>query len=458
MQKQRLKQEAKLKLSPQQIQFMNLLQIPLVSLEKRIEDELESNPALEEETAVQEKAESSNDNNLGWESNNSNYNNQASEERNKAVARERELSLQEFLLQQLPMQNLNDDERILAEFIIGCLDDNGFLNRTLLSITDDLLFKLNLNIDETALLPILKAIQKLEPTGVGARNLKECLIIQLEHKTTSRSVELAKHILSKQYTAFANKNFEKLIREFEVNENQLKDAYKEIEQLNPKPGASFNNSEDGNTYISSDFTLELEDDDLRVTLNKSKSKRLKSSQYYKNMLKELEQGKGDKDAIVFLKEKIEGAEWFANALVQREQTLLNTMNCIVSIQSEFFKTGDEKLLKPMKLMDISEKINLDISTISRVTNSKYIETPYGTFLLKEFFSDAYSKEDGTVISNKVIKSHLEDILEYEDKKKPFSDEELSEKLDELGFHIARRTVAKYRDQLGVAVARLRREL
>ena len=458
MQKQRLKQEAKLKLSPQQIQFMNLLQIPLVSLEKRIEDELESNPALEEETAVQEKTESSNDNNLGWESNNSNYNNQSSEERNKAVARERELSLQEFLLQQLPMQNLNDDERILAEFIIGCLDDNGFLNRTLLSITDDLLFKLNLNIDETALLPILKAIQKLEPTGVGARNLKECLIIQLEHKTTSRSVELAKHILSKQYTAFANKNFEKLIREFEVNENQLKDAYKEIEQLNPKPGASFNNSEDGNTYISSDFTLELEDDDLRVTLNKSKSKRLKSSQYYKNMLKELEQGKGDKDAIVFLKEKIEGAEWFANALVQREQTLLNTMNCIVSIQSDFFKTGDEKLLKPMKLMDISEKINLDISTISRVTNSKYIETPYGTFLLKEFFSDAYSKEDGTVISNKVIKSHLEDILEYEDKKKPFSDEELSEKLDELGFHIARRTVAKYRDQLGVAVARLRREL
>ena len=199
MQKQRLKQEAKLKLSPQQIQFMNLLQIPLVYLEKRIEDELESNPALEEETAVQEKAESSDDNNLGWESNNSNYNNQSTEERNKAVARERELSLQEFLLQQLPMQNLNDDERILAEFIIGCLDDNGFLNRTLLSITDDLLFKLNLNVDETALLPILKAIQKLEPTGVGARNLKECLIIQLEHKTTSRSVELAKHILTNIY-------------------------------------------------------------------------------------------------------------------------------------------------------------------------------------------------------------------------------------------------------------------
>jgi RNA polymerase sigma-54 factor len=176
------------------------------------------------------------------------------------------------------------------------------------------------------------------------------------------------------------------------------------------------------------------------------------------MLQDLEQGKGDKDAILFLKDKIEGAEWFANALIQREQTLLKTMNCILKIQEDFFKTGDNKMLKPMKLMDISEKIGLDISTISRVTNSKYIETPYGTFLLKEFFSDAYSKEDGTVISNKVIKSHLEDILENEDKKKPYSDEELSEKLDEIGFHIARRTVAKYRDQLGVAVAKLRREL
>ena len=204
--------------------------------------------------------------------------------------------------------------------------------------------------------------------------------------------------------------------------------------------------------------LKEENDELSATLSNSKNKKLRSSQYYKKMLQDLEQGKGDKDAILFLKDKIEGAEWFANALIQREQTLLKTMNCILKIQEDFFKTGDNKMLKPMKLMDISEKIGLDISTISRVTNSKYIETPYGTFLLKEFFSDAYSKEDGTVISNKVIKSHLEDILENEDKKKPYSDEELSEKLDEIGFHIARRTVAKYRDQLGVAVAKLRREL
>ena len=453
MQKQRLKQEIGLNLSPQQIQFMNLLQIPLMSLEKRIEDELESNPALEESEPTN-KEENSAD---SWESN-TNYSNNSREEKQTIVARERELSLQEFLLQQLPMHNLNEDEFLLAEFIIGCLDDNGFLSRSLLSITDDLLFKLNISISETKLLPLLKIVQKLDPSGVGARDLQECLLLQLEAKKTSDAINLAKAILTKQYTAFANKNYEKLIRELEVDENQLKEAYKEVEQLNPKPGASFTNTQEGNSYITPDFILEEENNKLSATLSNSKSKKLRSSQYYKKMLQDLEQGNGDKDAILFLKDKIEGAEWFANALIQREQTLLKTMNCIVNIQEDFFKTGDNKMLKPMKLMDISEKIGLDISTISRVTNSKYIETPYGTFLLKEFFSDAYSKEDGTVISNKVIKSHLEDILQNEDKKKPYSDEELSEKLDEIGFHIARRTVAKYRDQLGVAVAKLRREL
>lgn len=454
MQKQRLKQEIGLNLSPQQIQFMSLLQIPLLSLEKRIEEELESNPALEEAPAQNDKEENNSD---PWESN-TNYSNNSREEKQTVVARERELSLQEFLLQQLPMHSLKEEEKFLAEFIIGCLDDNGFLSRSLFSITDDILFKLNINVSETQLYPLLKIVQKLDPVGVGARDLKECLLLQLESKPASDTINLAKAILTKQYTAFTNKNYEKLIKEFEVDDNQLKEAYKEVEQLNPKPGASFTNTQEGNSYITPDFILEEENDELSAVLSNSKSKKLRSSQYYKKMLHDLEQGKGDKDAILFLKEKIEGAEWFANALIQREQTLLKTMNCILSIQEAFFKTGDNKLLKPMKLMDISEKIDLDISTISRVTNSKYIETPYGTFLLKEFFSDAYSKEDGTVISNKVIKSHLEDILENEDKKKPYSDEELSEKLDEIGFHIARRTVAKYRDQLGVAVARLRREL
>ena len=453
MQKQKLKQEIGLNLSPQQIQFMNLLQIPLMSLEKRIEDELESNPALEETTQDKEKNE---DTESSWES--TRNHSQSTEEKYSAVARERDLSLQEFLLQQLPMQSLDDDESVLAQFIIGCLDDNGFLSRSLLSISDDLLFKLNLNISETGLIPILKIVQKLDPVGVGARDLKECLLLQLENKTQTESIILAQSVLHNQYTAFVNKNYEKLLKEFDVDKNQIRQVYKEVEQLNPKPGSSFTNTQEVNAYITADFLLEADNDELNVILNNSRSKSLRSSQYYKKMLENLEQEKGDKEAIQFLKEKIEGAEWFANALIQREQTLLKTMNCIVSIQEEFFKTGDEKLLHPMKLMDISEKIDLDISTISRVTNSKYIETPYGTFLLKEFFSDAYSKEDGAIISNKVIKSHLQDILENENKKKPYSDEELSEKLDELGFHIARRTVAKYRDQLGVTVARLRREL
>ena len=453
MQKQKLKQEIGLNLSPQQIQFMNLLQIPLMSLEKRIEDELESNPVLEETSKDKDKNE---DTESSWET--TRGHNQNTEEKYSTVARERELSLQEFLLQQLTMQSLNDNELVLAQFIIGCLDDNGFLSRSLLSISDDLLFKLNINISETELIPILKVVQKLEPVGVGARNLKECLILQLKNKAQTESVILAQSVIQHHYTAFVNKNYEKLLKEFEVDENQIRQIYKDVEQLNPKPGSSFTNTQEVNSYITADFLLEADNDELNVILNNNRSKSLRSSQYYKKMLENLEHEKGDKEAIQFLKEKIEGAEWFANALIQREQTLLKTMNCIVNIQEKFFKTGDEKLLQPMKLMDISEKIDLDISTISRVTNSKYIETPYGTFLLKEFFSDAYSKEDGTVISNKVIKSHLQDILEYENKKKPYSDEDLSEKLDELGFHIARRTVAKYRDQLGIPIAKLRREL
>ncbi|MGC6470321.1 MAG: RNA polymerase factor sigma-54 [Flavobacteriales bacterium] len=452
MQKQRLKQELGQKLSPQQIQFLGLLQIPLTALENRIEEELENNPALEDAEPEKEPANEED----YWGKNSQTKSNHL--ESSNDVIKERELSLQEFLLQQLPMLGLDSNQYSIAEFIIGCLDDNGFLSRSLLSITDDLLFKMNIDINENQLFPILDELQKLDPVGVAARDLKECLLIQLNQKTKSPATDLAKNILANEYTAFSNRNYEKLIRVFEVSSEELKLAYKKIEQLNPKPGASFSHYDEGQTFITPDFKLEIENDDIKVSLNNSKVRRLKSSQYYKHMLVELEKGKGDKEAIRFLKDKIEGANWFVNALIQREQTLLNTLNCIVEIQSDFFKSGNEQLLKPMKLVDIAEKIELDISTISRVTNSKYVETPYGTFLLKEFFSDAFSKKDGTTISNKVLKSHLKDIIEQENKKKPYSDELLSEKFDEIGFHIARRTVAKYREQLGIPTARLRREL
>lgn len=452
MQKQRLKQDMGLQLSPQQIQFLGLLQIPLTALEKRIEEELENNPALEEDTTP--------DNELSGDHSfeKKHVNNSGDFEASNMIIKEREMNLQEVLLQQLPMIILSKDAYAMAEFLIGCLDDNGFLGRSLLAITDDLLLKMGMDVSEADLMPVLKAIQTLDPPGVGARDLQECLLIQLNQKTQKDAIKTAQAILTNHYSTFSHRNHEKLMRELDIDKNTLKEAYEEIEKLNPKPGASFSNSHEATAYITPDFLLEVENENLKVTLNNSKVKRLKSSQYYKKMLSDLENENGDKDAISFLKDKIEGAHWFANALIQREQTLLNTMNCIVDLQSDFFMTGNEQLLKPMKLLDIAEKIHLDISTISRVTNSKYVDTPYGTFLLKDFFSDAFNKKDGTTISNKVVKTHLKELLDVENKKAPYSDEELAERLGQKGYHIARRTVAKYREQLGVPTARLRREL
>ena len=444
MQKQRLQQNQQLKLSPQQIQFLSLLQIPIVSLEKRIEEELEDNPALEE-------SEKEN-----WEYEyNLNYKSQQNQEDSRPVIAEREETLQEFLLKQLPLQNLNEEESFLATFLIGCLDDNGFLARDLYAISDDLLFKQNMQISERDLFPVLEVVQSLDPAGVGAQKLQECLLLQLRRKTENSSVLLAKTILSQQYQSFSTKNFDKIQRELEVNEKDLKLAFKEISKLNPKPGGGFANTQEGTAYITPDFILENIDGNLNLQLNNKRKWKVGPSKQYQQMLAELE---GDNEASEFLKKKLESAKWFADALKQREDTLLSTMSCILDLQDNFFKSGDVKDLKPMKLLDVAQKVRLDISTVSRVTNSKYIETPFGTFLLKEFFSEAYSKEDGTSISNKVLKSHLQDLLEKEDKRKPLTDEELSELLDEKGYHIARRTVAKYREQLGVSIARLRREL
>ena len=444
MQKQRLQQNQHLRLSPQQIQFLSLLQIPIVSLEKRIEEELEDNPALEE-------SEEEN-----WENEyTSNYRSQKTLENSKPVIAEREETLQEFLLKQLPLQSLNEEESFLATFLIGCLDDNGFLARDLHAIADDLLFKQNIQISEQNLFPILEVVQTLDPAGVGAQNLQECLLLQLKRKTENSSILLAQTILSQYYQSFSTKNFDKIQRELKVNEKDLKLAFKEISKLNPKPGSSFSNTQEGTAYITPDFFLENIDGDLKLHLNKKQKRKIGPSKQYQQMLTELVE---DKEASEFLKKRLESAQWFADALKQREDTLLSTMTCILELQDSFFKSGDMKDLKPMKLLDVAQKVKLDISTVSRVTNSKYIETPFGTFLLKDFFSEAFNKEDGTSISNKVVKSHLQDLLEKEDKRKPLTDEQLSELLDEKGYHIARRTVAKYREQLGAPVARLRREL
>ena len=447
MQKQRLKQEQKLQLSPKQIQFLNLLQIPLSSLSKRIESELEENPALEE------TEESTNEEEVYYKSNNTSNN----KEVNTTVVKEREIGLQDYLSSQLFLESLSTEQEKICLFIIGCLDENGFLGRSLLEISDDILFEYNQNIGETELIEQLRCIQSLEHTGVGARNLKECLLLQLAQKKKTETQELAIKVLEDHFTSFTSKNFERICKQLNITESTLKSVYKLVASLNPKPGAAYSNKEENTNYITPDFLLSTNNNEFLLSLNHIGNRKIKSSDYYKKMLADVKKSK-DKDAVQFLTQKIENADWFANAIVQREQTLLNTMNCILEIQSDFFKTGDEKFLKPMKLLDVAQKIKMDISTVSRVTNSKYIETPFGMFLLKEFFSEAYHKEDGTTISTKVIKSKLVEIIEKEDKKNPFTDDQLSEKLDELEFHIARRTVSKYRQQLKISSSKLRREL
>lgn len=447
MQKQRLKQEQKLQLSPKQIQFLNLLQIPLSSLSKRIESELEENPALEE------TEESTNEEEVYYKINNTSNN----KEINTTVVKEREIGLQDYLSSQLFLESLSTEQEKICLFIIGCLDENGFLSRSLLEISDDILFEYNQNIGETELIEQLRCIQSLEPTGVGARNLKECLLLQLAQKKKTETQKLAIKVLEDHFTSFTSKNFERICKQLNITESTLKSVYKLVASLNPKPGAAYSNKEENTNYITPDFLLSTNNNEFLLSLNHIGNRKIKSSDYYKKMLADVKKSK-DKDAVQFLTQKIENADWFANAIVQREQTLLNTMNCILEIQSDFFKTGDEKFLKPMKLMDVAQKIKMDISTVSRVTNSKYIETPFGMFLLKEFFSEAYHKEDGTTISTKVIKSKLVEIIEKEDKKNPFTDDQLSEKLDELEFHIARRTVSKYRQQLKISSSKLRREL
>ena len=447
MQKQRLKQEQKLQLSPKQIQFLNLLQIPLSSLSKRIESELEENPALEETD------ESTNEEEVYYKSNNTSNNKEVT----TTVVKEREIGLQDYLSSQLFLESLSTEQEKICLFIIGCLDENGFLSRSLLEISDDILFEYNQNIGETELIEQLRCIQSLEPTGVGARNLKECLLLQLAQKKKTETQKLAIKVLEDHFTSFTSKNFERICKQLNITESTLKSVYKLVASLNPKPGAAYSNKEENTNYITPDFLLSTNNNEFLLSLNHIGNRKIKSSDYYKKMLADVKKSK-DKDAVQFLTQKIENADWFANAIVQREQTLLNTMNCILDIQSDFFKTGDEKFLKPMKLMDVAQKIKMDISTVSRVTNSKYIETPFGMFLLKEFFSEAYHKEDGTTISTKVIKSKLVEIIEKEDKKNPFTDDQLSEKLDELEFHIARRTVSKYRQQLKISSSKLRREL
>ena len=440
MGKQQLKQTQGQFLNPQQIQFLTLLQTSIVSLEKTIERELEENPALEEEEEELEE----NENIQFSHSTLSQFENLQVEEKSE--------SFSEHLKKQLVGLNLKEKTLFLITYLINSLDDNGFLNRDLFSISSDLLINYNKSVSEDSLKKALQILQELEPTGVGAKNLQECLLLQL--KKHHKSEKTAVKIISNYYDSFSNKNFTRLIKDLNISEKKLKGIYNLIEGLNPIPAAGFSKTAHSTKYIYPDFTITLNNNQLELQVNNGGIKKLKLSKFYSNLLSETD----DPKTKSFLTQKIEKANWFKEALEKRNKTLKKVLLAIIKIQKKYLISGLEADLIPMRLVDIAEVVNMDISTISRVSNSKFVETHFGTFKLKELFSEAYRKDDGTIISTKKIKEKLKGIINSENKKKPYTDERLAELLGEEEYHIARRTVAKYREQIGVETARLRKKL
>jgi RNA polymerase sigma-54 factor len=392
----------------------------------------------------------------------------------KVIPIKAEQSLHELLMDQLSMLDLADHEYKIAEQIVGSLDDDGYLRRALQSIADDLAFKQSMWVEEKEIEALLLKVQQFDPPGIGARNLQECLLIQLRRKQAELREEalqdpasdeirkLAIIVIEKHFEEFTRKHYDKIQKSLHLEESQIKEVLHQIISLNPKPGAETGHMSEADKYIIPDFTVLINNGHLELTLNSRNAPPLVISDDYKLMLKEYErsnkQDKSQKEAVFFIKQKIDSAKWFIEMIQQRQQTLLHTMKSILVHQEAFFMTGDTTKLKPMILKDIAEKTSLDVSTVSRVANSKYVQTEFGTFLLKYFFSESLTTDSGEEVSTKEVKAILEELLESEDKHKPFSDDELTEQLQEKGYNIARRTVAKYREQLNVPVARLRKEL
>jgi len=479
MLKQNLKLKLSQKLSPQQIQLMKLIQLSTLDLEQKIQNEIGENPALEkgienqntdsiddlyENSEIKDSKEIeineylNNDETPLYKFNSNNY----SSENEKSISISGEISFHQNLLQQMGNLIFDEKETKISEFLIGSIDDSGYIRRTNEEIIDDLAFTQNLVVSDDELNKVLKLIQTLDPPGIGSRSLKESLIIQLKKKKNPKSETLlAKEILKKDFDLFSKKNFSKLQEKYKISQIELKNAIDVISKLNPKPGISSSSNLTANQIIP-DFILTIEEGAIEVSLNNRNSPHLKISNSYKEMLEgyvnNKNKTKSDNDAILFIKQKLDSAQWFINAIEQRYQTLSLTINAIIDFQKEYFLTGDERKLKPMILKDIAEKINMDISTISRVANSKYIETPYGIKLLKTFFSEGFKNEDGENISSIEIKNILESLINKEDKSNPITDEEISKLLKEKGYIVARRTVAKYREQLEIPISRMRKEL
>ena len=488
MLKQNLNLKLSQKLSPQQIQLMKLIQLPTQAFEQRLQEEMVENPALEGDVdatldSYEDSFDNSNDDYDDYDNehidtgdlNIDEYlsndetpdykyqtNNYSDDDEEKSLPIAAQMSFHQDLINQLNTFILTDEDREIAEFLVGSIEDSGYIRRSIQDIVDDMAFTQGIYTDEKTVERILTIVQQLEPSGVGARDLQECLLIQLKHKTPTDSVSLAIDIIDKQFDAFTKKHYDKLLQKFDVSKEQLKKAIDEIEKLNPKPGGSFDSSSRVVEHVVPDFTIRVIDGELELTLNSRNAPELHVSKDYQEMLKTYkdssEKSSAQKDAVQFIKQKLDSAKWFIDAIKQRQETLMVTMNAIMHFQYEYFLEGEETKLKPMILKDIADMVGLDISTVSRVANSKYVDTPYGTKLIKEFFSEAMKNTEGEDVSTIEIKKILEQVIAEEDKNKPLPDEDLAVILKERGYPIARRTVAKYREQLDIPVARLRKKI
>ena len=479
--KQSLSQKLEQRLSPQQIQLMKLLQVPTMELEYRIKQEIEENPALEEgkeeveddfdnveydetDTNSEEREfdydEYINDDEPSYKTS---VSNKGRDDDEKSIPLSSGKSFQERLTGQLSLHDLTENQKIMATFLIGNLDDAGYLERELDAIVDDLAFSQNVHVELEELEDVLKVVQELDPAGIGARDLRECLLLQIKRKEDGNITRYtAQKILEDHFEEFTKKHYDKIINKLEISEDNLKQAIAEIIRLNPKPGGSLKESSKSLQQIVPDFVITEQEGNLELTINGRNAPELKVSKSYENMLRSYAEGakvtKGNKDAITFVKQKLESAKWFIDAIKQRQNTLYLTMTAIMNYQKEYFLTGDETNLRPMILKDIAEIVDLDISTISRVASSKYVQTPYGTFSLKYFFSESLSTDSGEEVSTREVKQILTEAVENEEKRKPLTDEKLAKLLKDKGYNIARRTIAKYREQLNIPVARLRKEL
>ena len=479
---QKLQLKLSQKLSPQQIQLMKLIQLSTLEFEQRLSREIEENPALDtvnDNNEIEKDEFDFEENNEKQESSDDEidisdyltdddipeYNlrtNNYSEENEKAIPYAAGTSFNQFLKNQLHSFSFKDEELKIAEFILGSLDQFGYLRRELIDISDDLAFTMGIDADENRIQKIWDKIYLLDPAGIGAKDLQQCLLLQLKRKKINKNVSYATKIIKDLFDEFSKRHFDKIKSKLNISDEDLKESIYEIEKLNPKPGGAYNETTKINSSIVPDFTVEVLDGEVKLKLNSRNAPDLYVSEEYKNMLsgysESKEKSKSQKDAVMFIKQKLDSAKWFIEAIKQRNQTLIMTMSAIVNFQKEYFLSGDEKKLKPMILKDIAEEITMDISTISRVANSKYVDTPYGTKLIKSFFSEGIKNSKGEEISTIEVKKTLEAIIESENKQKPLTDDQLTKLLNKEGYPIARRTVAKYREMIGAPVARLRRKL